>query len=84
MNYSGRCTRTIIQIAVACLGIFLTSLPSFSQGDAGRIQGSVLDQEGLAVEGATIVVTDALRGTSRTLVTTPQETQRPQPDPQHL
>src|SRR5882672_3829230 len=69
MNHAGRRIRTVIQITAACLGMFLTSLPSFSQGDAGRIQGSVLDAEGLAVAGATIVVTDTLRGTSRTLVT---------------
>src|SRR5579872_3865163 len=44
-------------------------LPAFCQINAGRILGTVNDQTGAVVAGATIVVTDVQRGTSRTLTT---------------
>jgi hypothetical protein len=69
MNHLRRRIGTAIQIAAACIGVFLVILPSFSQGDAGRIQGSIIDQSGGAVPGATVIVTDTQRGTSRTLTT---------------
>ena len=47
----------------------LSSAPLFSQGSAGRILGTVTDQTGGAVAGATVTVTDAERGTSRNLTT---------------
>jgi hypothetical protein len=52
----------------AGVGIFLISLPLFSQGNAGRILGSVTDQTGGGMAGATVTVTDTQRGTSRTLI----------------
>jgi hypothetical protein len=52
----------ILLITVAAL-----SLPSLTQTTAGRILGTVTDQSGAAVAGASVVVTDAERGTSRTL-----------------
>src|SRR5713101_9997797 len=53
----------------ASLGIFLISLPLFSQANAGRILGSVIDQTGGVMAGATVTVTDVQRGISRTLTT---------------
>ncbi|HTC65084.1 MAG TPA: TonB-dependent receptor [Candidatus Saccharimonadales bacterium] len=41
----------------------------FSQGSAGRILGTVTDQSGGSVAGATVIVTDVNRNTSRTLTT---------------
>jgi hypothetical protein len=44
-------------------------LPSLAQSTAGRVLGSVSDQSGAAISGATVVVTDLERGASRTLTT---------------
>ena len=52
----------LLLITVAAL-----SLPGLTQTTAGRILGTVTDQSGAAVAGASVVVTDAERGTSRTL-----------------
>jgi len=49
------------------LSLFLFSVSSLSQTTAGRILGTLTDPSGAAVAGATIVVTDTQRGTSRTL-----------------
>jgi hypothetical protein len=43
------------------------SLPSLAQSTAGRVLGTIADQSGASVAGATVVVTDTQRGTSRTL-----------------
>jgi len=53
---------------IAGLSLF-TSAPLFSQGSTGRILGTVTDQTGGAVAGATVAVTDTQRGTSRNLIT---------------
>jgi hypothetical protein len=52
----------------ASMGIFLISLPMFSQANAGRILGSVTDQTGGVMAGVTVTVTDVQRGISRTLI----------------
>ena len=44
-------------------------LPAFSQGSAGRILGSVTDQSGGVLAGATVTVLDVQRGITRTLIT---------------
>ncbi len=49
--------------------VFLCSLPLFAQTDTARILGSVTDQTGAAVAGATVTVTDTQRGVTRTLMT---------------
>ena len=41
----------------------------FSQGSAGRILGSVTDQSGGVIAGASVTVTDVQRGVTRTLTT---------------
>jgi len=56
----------LLLMAVATL---LFSLPAPSQSTAGRILGTVTDQSGAAVAGATVIVTDTQRATSRRLAT---------------
>ena len=62
-------TRGVLGVLFAvCL--FLISIPSLmAQGTAGRIEGSITDQSGGAMAGATVTVTDVQRGVSRTLKT---------------
>ncbi|MFY9529554.1 MAG: TonB-dependent receptor [Candidatus Acidiferrales bacterium] len=54
---------------VATLGLLLFSLPLFSQGTFGRIMGTVTDQSGGVISGATVTIIDTERGVSKTLVT---------------
>jgi Carboxypeptidase regulatory-like domain/TonB dependent receptor len=63
MNFAHRNTR-VLNLVVAVLSL---CLPSLGQISAGRILGTVTDQTGAAVAGATVIVTDTERGTSRTL-----------------
>jgi hypothetical protein len=49
--------------------LLAVSVPVFSQTVTGRLLGTVADQSGAAVAGATVVLTDVQRGTSRTVVT---------------
>jgi outer membrane receptor protein involved in Fe transport len=51
------------------LGLFLVCVPLFSQGNQGRITGTITDQSGGVVAGATVTVKDVQRGVSRTLTT---------------
>ncbi|MGA8619303.1 MAG: carboxypeptidase regulatory-like domain-containing protein [Candidatus Sulfotelmatobacter sp.] len=60
---------TTSRIVLSVLVLSLMSLPALAQSTAGRVLGTVIDQTGAAVAGATVVVTDTQRGTSRTLVT---------------
>jgi hypothetical protein len=63
-------TRIVLFALAACvLTGSLLSLPALAQSTAGRILGSVSDQSGASVAGATVIVTDSERGTSRTLTT---------------
>src|SRR5258708_2660621 len=52
----------------AFLGV-VSSVSAFPQSTAGRILGAVTDQSGAALKGATVVLTDVERGTSRTVST---------------
>lgn len=45
----------------------LVSAPLFPQANQGTIQGSVFDQSGGAIVGATVTVLDVARGASRPL-----------------
>jgi hypothetical protein len=58
-------------IRVVCLvaGVFLVCVPLFSQGNQGRVTGTVTDQSGGAINGATVTVMDVARGLNRTLTT---------------
>ena len=51
------------------LWLALLSLSSLAQSTGGRILGTITDQTGADVVGATVVVTNTQRGTSRTLTT---------------
>ena len=61
---------TVISILSAVLAL-LSTVNLFSQGSAGRIQGTVVDQSGAAIPGATVTILDVQKGTSRTLTTDP-------------
>ena len=56
-----------IRVLGASLGLLLLSLPVFSQTNQGTIQGSVFDQSGGAIAGATVTIVDVARGVSRLL-----------------
>src|SRR6266851_9998529 len=61
--------RKAIQLLGGVMGMLLLCLPLFSQGSAGRILGTVTDQSGGVVAGATVTITDTERGVTKTLVT---------------
>src|SRR5579863_10484462 len=65
-SWSGWCKNTSKFLTVA-FALLLLCLPAFSQGNAGRIMGTVTDQSGGVVAGATVTVIDTARGVSRTL-----------------
>jgi hypothetical protein len=58
-----------VKVLAAAAAVFLICAPMFSQGNAGRILGVVADQQGAAVAGASVTITDTQRGVSRTLNT---------------
>jgi hypothetical protein len=64
---SGGWGGNIIKLLAVAFGVLLLSLPAFSQGNTGRILGTVTDQSGGVVAGATVTVIDTERGTNRTL-----------------
>jgi hypothetical protein len=66
---SGGWCRNAIQLLTVALGVVLLCLPAYSQGNSGRILGSVFDQSGGTVAGATVSVIDTERGITRTLTT---------------
>jgi hypothetical protein len=61
--------RKAMQFLGGTLGVLLLCLPMFSQGSFGRIMGTVTDQSGGVVAGATVTITDKDRGVSKTFVT---------------
>src|SRR6266478_4153381 len=61
--------RKAFQMLGGVMGMLLLCLPLFSQGSSGRILGTVTDQSGGVVSGATVTVTDTDRGVTKTLVT---------------
>src|SRR5207302_2425910 len=63
-----RARRTTCVLA-AILGVLLFSLSLFAQGNFGRILGTVTDQSGGVVSGATVSIIDKDRGVARTLST---------------
>src|SRR5712691_6569114 len=58
-----------LRVLGGTLLLLLVSLPAFSQGSAGRIVGTITDQTGGAISGATVTILDVQRGTTRTLTT---------------
>jgi hypothetical protein len=62
--------RKTLCVLGATVGVFLfVSLPLFSQGSNGRILGTVTDQSGGVISGATVTIIDKDRGVARTLTT---------------
>src|SRR5258706_9684486 len=59
--------RKAMQLLGGMMGVLLLCLPLFSQGSSGRILGTVTDQTGGVVSGATVTVTDTDRGVAKTL-----------------
>jgi hypothetical protein len=66
---AGHETTLATRIVLLALALSLMSLSALAQSTAGRVLGSVTDQSGASVAGATVVITDTQRGTSRTLTT---------------
>jgi hypothetical protein len=64
-----RLTSRITFLLLASLGVLLFSVPLFSQGNFGRILGTVADQTGGVISGATVSIIDKDRGVARTLTT---------------
>ena len=58
-----------LQLLGAAIGVFAICLPMWSQGNAGRILGTLTDQSGGVLVGATVTVIDTQRSTTRTLTT---------------
>jgi len=62
--------KTAVAVFFLTIGLSLLSSASlFAQGTAGRILGTVTDQSGGAISGATVVITDLDRNVPRTLTT---------------
>jgi len=61
--------KTVLRALGTTVGILLISAPVFSQGNAGRILGTVTDQSGGVIVGATVTITDTQRGVTRGLTT---------------
>src|ERR1700726_958662 len=61
--------RKAFQLLGGTMGVLLLCLPLFSQGSSGRILGTVTDQSGGVISGATVTVIDTQRGVARTLTT---------------
>src|ERR1700694_5076275 len=61
--------RKAVQLLVGTMGMLLLCLPAFSQGNLGRILGTVTDQSGGVISGATVTILDTQRGVARTLTT---------------
>ena len=56
------------RLAAALLAV-LVAVPAFAQGTTGNVQGNVSDQQGLALPGVTVTVTNADTGFSRSAQT---------------
>src|ERR1700675_1555718 len=57
------------QMVSGCCVFLLISVPLSSQSTSGRILGTVSDQAGSAIAGATVTITDTARGITRSLTT---------------
>ncbi len=69
MKNTGVTAQKTIRIFVMSLALLLFCLSASAQLNLGRILGSVTDETGGAIVGATVTVTDIQRGVSRTLTT---------------
>src|SRR5579864_1574733 len=62
-------SRAAFRLLLAVCTLLLLCVSSAAQSTTGRILGTLTDASGAAVAGATVVVTDVQRGTSRTAAT---------------
>jgi hypothetical protein len=73
LNSAASCLRVHARKAAyafaVILGVVFMCAPAFSQGSEGRILGTIMDANSGAVVGASVVITDTQRGTTRTLTT---------------
>jgi hypothetical protein len=69
MSAGHKAKSAILIVFAVAFALGLASLPGLAQSTAGRVLGSVTDQSGASVAGATVVITDTQRGTTRTLTT---------------
>jgi Carboxypeptidase regulatory-like domain/TonB dependent receptor len=60
---------TVFWLLVLAVLVLQPSLPLLAQSNTGRILGTVTDQTGAALNGASIVITDVQRGVTRNLTT---------------
>src|SRR5260370_8462091 len=63
----GVCYRKVLELLGGTMGVLLLLVPLFSQGVFGRILGTVTDQSGGVISGATVTVVDTERGVTKTL-----------------
>src|SRR5205807_2207586 len=61
--------RCVLQFVLLVFVLLFASVQVLSQANTGRILGSITDQTGGAISGATVTITDTERGTTRTLIT---------------
>jgi hypothetical protein len=59
----------VVRALIFALGLFALASPSYPQANEGRITGTITDQTGGAISGATVTVMDVERGLNRTLIT---------------
>lgn len=60
--------KKIVTTLAACVVVLILCQPAFPQGNLGRLMGTVTDQTGGVIAGASVSVVDVQRGVSRTLV----------------
>src|ERR1700692_1907115 len=65
----GARTKSAVQLLGGVFAVLLLCLPLFSQGSFGRILGTVTDQSGGVISGATVTVMDTDRGVTKSIVT---------------
>jgi hypothetical protein len=65
----GARTKGAVRLLGGIFAVLLLCLPAFSQGSFGRILGTVSDQSGGVISGATVTVIDTERGINRALTT---------------
>ncbi len=59
----------LFRVSFLCVAILLACMAAFSQANQGRILGTIADQSGGVLVGATVTVVDVERGLTRTLTT---------------
>ena len=60
---------SVAKVLASLVGVLLISASLYAQSNQGRILGTVRDQSGGTIAGATVTVTDVLKGVTRTLTT---------------